>query len=355
MLRTEENTVVAMSSSDVPPPPNPMLSAYEEFTRSTPFVTRSLLHIQAVSYLVSWIFNPYYALANIPHFVVFQYEIYRLLLSPLVNTSLINLVFVFWSFVYTGRRLEQSLGSTQFAWLCICVGLLTNLAFLTFSLVLYMLDGFEKSHLFGASEGMWIVLFGLIALECCQAPRGTKRQLFVLSVPTLYYPLALFVLFGLLSASFSFAHLLSIGIGYAYGFGYLEKSKLPGQKAHQWEETWLHTWTRREGWVTAPAALGSDAWSILQDDGMVRYCGSCPRERVVSHAVYSRCRCSVVPRIRLVIRRRRVCERDHRVFRRAVVKRWVVAAQREWTRERLDCRRWKDPGTMSEWVHIHCM
>jgi hypothetical protein len=42
------------------------------------------------------------------------------------------------------------------------------------------------------------------------------RKLFFFSVPTLYYPLALFGLFSIFGG-FQFSYLLSIGVGYAYG------------------------------------------------------------------------------------------------------------------------------------------
>jgi membrane associated rhomboid family serine protease len=260
-----------MSSPSDPPPPNPVLTAYENFMQSTPLVTRSILSIQVASYIFSWFVNPHYALANIPQFTLFQYEIYRVFTSPLVNTSLFSLVFSFLSFLQHGKRLEHSMGSTAFAWLCLTIGGLTNVAFLSLSLALYLLSGQDTAYMFSAASGIWLILFGIIAIECIQAPRTALRRLLFFEVPVLYYPFAIYAFFALLSASMSFPFLLSIGVGYAYGYGFLDKTKLSTSKAKQWEDTILANFTRREGWVVGHAATGSDAWNESSETaGLVR-------------------------------------------------------------------------------------
>jgi membrane associated rhomboid family serine protease len=254
------NTIDA-SSSSAPPPPNPVLTAYEDFRRNTPVVTRSILTVLVLSYLLSWVIDPHFAMANIPQFSVFGFEIYRILTSPLVNTRFFSLLFAFLSFTSQGKRMENSMGSTAFGVLCLTMGVLANVLFLVTNVLLYYVSGGEQAYLFTAAAGIWLILFGIIAMECVQAPRGTQRPLFFCKIPTIYYPLALFAVFGLFGQSFSVANLISMGIGYAYGFGYLDGLKPSAPRISQWEETILADWTRNEGWVTGQAILGSDAWS----------------------------------------------------------------------------------------------
>jgi membrane associated rhomboid family serine protease len=262
-----------------PPPNNPILTAYEGWYHSTPFVTRSILSIQAISYLFSWLINhPEFALANIPHFILSpRYEIYRLILSPLVNTSFISLIVAYLSFNEPGKRLEYSLGSTRFAALCLSIGTITNVAFFTSSVVMFYIQGggSDQGHvLLSSASGIWLVLFGIIAMECVQAPAGTQRKLFLWHVPVLYYPVALLLFFAFISASFSLAYCLSMAVGYLYGFGYLERIQFSHGKAAAWEDhgsnsssnsssssfNWAGYLTRRDGWVSCHAATGSDAW-----------------------------------------------------------------------------------------------
>jgi hypothetical protein len=184
-----------------------------------------------------------------------------------------------------GKRLEHSMGSTAFVWLCMTIGGLTNVAFLVLSLVMYLLSGQDTQYMFNSAAGIWLILFGIIAIECVQAPRTSLRRLFFFEIPVLYYPLALYVFFALLSRTLSVSYLLSTGVGYAYGYGYLDRSKLSTSKAKQWEEYFLASITRHEGWVVGHAATGSDAWDESNEIGMVSRC-RCRRRRCCR-----RCRC----------------------------------------------------------------
>ena len=258
------------NSSNEPPPPNPMLTAYEGWAQRTPLVTRSILTIQTLSYLTSWFINLDFALATIPYYVVLRFEFYRLVLSPLVNTRIFSCIFAFLSFSDHGRRLEQSLGSTAFGWLCLSIGLLTNVGFVLISFVLSFLRGFDESFLFSSADGLWTIIFGIIAMECVQAPRNTQRAFLFFAVPVIYYPLVLFFFFSLLGGDFSLSYLVSMGVGYAGGFGYLDKVlKLNQSKAKQWEDTILSNYVRREGWIASHAATGSDAWHDAASAGIV--------------------------------------------------------------------------------------
>jgi membrane associated rhomboid family serine protease len=202
-------------SSNAPPPPNPVLSAYENFVRETPLVTRYILMGQAISWILSFLIDFSYAIANTAHFTIFKFELYRIVLSPFVCTSLMSLVFAYISFVDHGRRLEFSQGSTAFAALLLTIAVVTNLAHLAVCFTLYALSG-NRGYLFTPSIGIWIILFAVIAIECAKAPQNSMRKLFFFNIPTIYYPLALFCLFSIFGG-FQISYILSMAVGYAYG------------------------------------------------------------------------------------------------------------------------------------------
>ena len=122
-----------------------------------------ILSIQVVSYLVSWILEVHYALALIPQFVIFQFEIYRIVLSPLVNTTIFNLIFAFLSFLELGKRLEYSMGTAAFGWFCGGVAIIANVGFLVISVLLYILTGDQGFMVGSSASGIWLILFGAIA------------------------------------------------------------------------------------------------------------------------------------------------------------------------------------------------
>jgi len=205
-------------------------------------------------------------LGNIPQFTVFRFELYRIVLSPFICPGLFSLIFAYISFVDNGRRLEFSMGSTAFFVLTMMIGVLTNLAFIALIFLLYGITG-SHSLLILPSVGIWIILFGIIAIECSNAPPDSKRRLFFYDVPTQYYPLALFGLFSLLGG-FSLSHLISIGVGFAYGHGHLDKLKISDSRSQAWEETIFESFSSREGWVVSNNATGSGAWNDDMSSGV---------------------------------------------------------------------------------------
>jgi len=107
------------------------------------------------------------------------------------------------------------MGSTGFAWLMMTLAYVTNAIFLTICFALYGMTR-EETYLYMSSSGIWIILFGLISIECSKAPAGSKRKLFFCNVPTLYYPLGLLGVFSLIGG-FQLAFTISTAVGYAYG------------------------------------------------------------------------------------------------------------------------------------------
>eukprot|EP00592_Proboscia_alata_P001973 CAMPEP_0194369628 /NCGR_PEP_ID=MMETSP0174-20130528/17949_1 /TAXON_ID=216777 /ORGANISM="Proboscia alata, Strain PI-D3" /LENGTH=364 /DNA_ID=CAMNT_0039146681 /DNA_START=164 /DNA_END=1258 /DNA_ORIENTATION=- len=255
------------STDDRPPPPNPVLTAYQGFVSDTPLVTRYSFSTIVMSYFASFFVDPSFALSNIPYFTIFRFELYRLVLSPLLCTSLLSLVFAYLSFVENGKRLEYSMGSVQFLVLLVTVGLSVNVAFCIISAALYFATG-SQGYLIAGSESIWIVLLGLIAIECSKAPQDTVRKLFIFNVPVRYYPLAILALFSLLSG-YKMSYGLSVAVGYAYGFDKLNFLKIRSSTTQRWEsaEGCLTNFTSRPGWIYGQNATGTGAWNDTQRQG----------------------------------------------------------------------------------------
>jgi Rhomboid family len=244
--------------STLPPDENPILKAYESFVRGTPFVTRTLLQVQVMTWILSWFIDLGLALGNVPHFTVFRFELYRVLLSPFFCTTFLSLIVCYLSCAEYGIRMEHSLGSTAFALLLAIIGWTVNLLHLLICFVLYGIEGSPK-WLFLPCSGVWMLIFGLLSIECSQAPATSVRRLFLVHVPTRFYPLALLALFSLFG-TFQLAHLLAIGIGYAYQRGFLDKWKVDAVRIQSWEQSTLEGYVCRQGWISNHAA-GRGDWN----------------------------------------------------------------------------------------------
>lgn len=123
-----------------------------------------------------------------------------------------------------GVRLEQSMGSSLFAALFFTLTIVTNTLFLIVNILLWGLTRSE-AYLTAVSLGIWTVLLGIIAVECSEAPPDTKRRLFFIEVPALYYPLVLLALFSMF-AGVKLPYVLGVAVGYAYGHGKLDRWKV---------------------------------------------------------------------------------------------------------------------------------
>lgn len=69
---------------------NPLLHWYKEWILKTPFITRNTMVMILVVYLSSFIFDLTIYLANVPYFTIQYFELYRLILSPLVGNSIFS-------------------------------------------------------------------------------------------------------------------------------------------------------------------------------------------------------------------------------------------------------------------------
>lgn len=156
-----------MSNQAPPSNDNPLLSYYREWSEKTPYVTRSVMITLLVSYIISFFITTDDLLGNKAYFSILKFELYRLILSPLVGNSILNIVLVALFFPGMGGKMESSLGSSAFLTLLGTLTILTNMAFVVVCLLLYFVASTAESVFYDCS-GFWVVLFGLITMECLQ-------------------------------------------------------------------------------------------------------------------------------------------------------------------------------------------
>ena len=157
-------------SGQQPQPPlrmtDPFTSHCREWITGTPYVTQFLMTLLVASYILSWIIPVESLIENSPLSTVFCFEMYRLVVSPLVAGNLVNLILVASSFRSMGTRIESSLGSASYVCIIVIVTLTTNIVFATSCILLYYAAA--PTALSYGSSGFWVVLFGLTSMECTQ-------------------------------------------------------------------------------------------------------------------------------------------------------------------------------------------
>ena len=215
---------------------NQLLSSYKAWTEKTGYMTRTITITVGVLSLLSLFgmdFTMY--LSNIPAFSVFHFEIYRLVLSPFVNNSIITFIIMLLFFPTMGTQMEQAMGSAAFGGLFLSLTLCTNLAF-AFICTFLSFFGMPEA-LLSECAGFWVQLFSIITIDCMKNPDQVRRLMCIpFDIPSMYFPLALyafFSLFGGVQLSFGVAIL----VGYAWSKGVLDKFKFTDNYCESLEDT----------------------------------------------------------------------------------------------------------------------
>ena len=221
-----------------------------------------------VLYLFSWIWDLTTVLSNITYYTLFSFEIYRIILSPIVSNSLLSTVLIALFYPQLGSKLEYSLGSIGFLFLIGKIIILTNVTFVIICLSLYMFGMIEA--LFWNCAGFWTLIFGIITIDCMITPDAPRRMMCLpMDIPSKYFPLALYAFFCFFSGPV-LSFLISIGVGYIYSQGYLDSYKPTIVYMTQQESPGglFHNFTSSKGWIPASSALGLNAYtSVSQGDG----------------------------------------------------------------------------------------
>ncbi len=233
------------------PPSNQLLSSYKSWQERTAFTTRTItVSVVILSVLALFGLDLTTQLGNIPAFSVFHFEVYRLILSPFVNNSVITSIIMLLFFPAMGTQIEQQMGSAAFAGLFLSLTLCTNLAFAAICTFLSFF-GMPEALLLDCS-GFWVQLFSIITLDCMKNPELPRRLMcFPFDIPSMYFPLALFGFFCLFGG-FQLSFAVGILVGYAWHRGHLDMFKLSDSYVESLEDTggMLYSTSRNStGWI----------------------------------------------------------------------------------------------------------
>jgi len=151
----------------------------------------------------------------------------------------------------TGKKLENALGSTNLSVLLLSLGGVTNLVHIVVCFVLRVLFQ-DPKFLLIPCVGIWNLILAVIAMECAPADPAAKRRMFVVDVPTRFYPCVLLALFTLFSGGIELSLCVSVAVGYLFGFGKFDILKLKIGHRQRLEAGVLRKFTGKVGFVPGP-------------------------------------------------------------------------------------------------------
>ncbi|KAG5185413.1 hypothetical protein JKP88DRAFT_207921 [Tribonema minus] len=231
------------------PQENPIMTAYNGWASTKPFVTRSMCILQVVLFLLGMFVDLDLALNNSLHYTIYSLEVYRIFTASLWCTSFITLIFGVMVLSQMGPKMEYSLGSARLLALMAILDVAANSAFLLFGLLSTALG--NRAAELSAAQGLWNLLMPLIVVDCMQMPDFPRKLFFFpCEIPSKYYPLALFALFSIMGGV-RVDMALALATGYAFAFGKLDCLKPSISRVQGWENGCLRNFTSRQGYITA--------------------------------------------------------------------------------------------------------
>ena len=113
----------------------------DRWTSRTPAVTRVTLFTVVGCTVVVWLAGLVPAFSNCPAFVVFDFEVYRVLTAALMQPSIFGFLFFILAFGQTGPDVERSLGSLHMLHFMVLASVVSNVLVVVLMLVLgYAVD-----------------------------------------------------------------------------------------------------------------------------------------------------------------------------------------------------------------------
>eukprot|EP00499_Haloplacidia_sp_CaronLabIsolate_P012519 CAMPEP_0196781966 /NCGR_PEP_ID=MMETSP1104-20130614/10463_1 /TAXON_ID=33652 /ORGANISM="Cafeteria sp., Strain Caron Lab Isolate" /LENGTH=293 /DNA_ID=CAMNT_0042152197 /DNA_START=98 /DNA_END=975 /DNA_ORIENTATION=- len=223
-----------------------------------------------------------------PYFVVYRYQLYRVISAGLFHASLMHIGFNMMSCYVLGASLERFFGTLRLWYLSLLTLVLSNLLYVAISMLLYEITG-ALHWLANPAVGYSGVLFGYALIESIMSPFPTRSVFGCFNVPTKLYPWVLLVLLSVLMPNISFlGHLCGILVGTCFAAGWLWWAMPSLDTFQRWDQSRLLSWARAQpSYVACPnSELDGDARASARNTFFVLY--SAARGLVVAV-----CQCAV--------------------------------------------------------------
>ena len=192
---------------------------------SMPFFIRFVVTSTVILYLLNC-FIPQIALylSNIPYFVIFNFQVWRLFTNAFITTSIFNIIFAFISWIKDASNLESNIGTMKYMMIFMVNSILIQCIEMAILLIISLISR-QKSFLaynynlgYVENDGLWPIIMAELTLLCLCNPDIEMRFMFLpCVVKAKYYPILLFGFFTLLNQ-----FQLNFGVlsGIIYGFLY---------------------------------------------------------------------------------------------------------------------------------------
>lgn len=204
-----------------------------------PAMTRILLVMYPLSWFLTMIMEDFMAVLFYftPSSLFDQWRFWTIVTSSFVQfpsgSPLMDMIVLVFVMMILGQELpqrEKVMGSTLMLWWLSVIGVSIRVCFLVLTFVVgkvMVLMGAGEMHWYGpyvgaGCTGLWPMYLVFISLKSYSDPTGSSSFWGVVQIPNMYYPLAIYAFFSLLSGTFFRPELLAgVVVGYVYVHGHI--------------------------------------------------------------------------------------------------------------------------------------
>ena len=171
-------------------------------------------------------------LSNVPFYLVFQFQLWRLFTTTLITTKILHIIFAFLIWIRESSNLEKTMGTLKYMFTFIINSTLIQVIHTMIMLIIYLITGKQELMTMNMNmeqvenSGLWPVIIAEITVLCFANSNNPVR---ILSLPceikAKFYPIILFVFFIILN-QFQIQVDLIVGIIYAILHHYILRNRI---------------------------------------------------------------------------------------------------------------------------------
>lgn len=190
---------------------------------TVPLYVRFIMITTTVFYLLSWFLKDFMtALTNIPAYVIYNIQLWRLFTSTFVTLSIFNILFGFLAWIPDAMRLEYTSGTIKYMFTFMINSISIQILYVGLAFALSIIS---KQIILMSSSGLWPVIMSEITILCLTNPENQLKMMFLpWLISAKFYPWLIFAFFSILNMKLQFD--IVAGIIYGYSFHYFLKSKI---------------------------------------------------------------------------------------------------------------------------------
>ena len=204
---------------------------------SIPLFVFCTICITIFFYLIDLIiFSISFYLSNLALYTIFHFQIWRLITTSFMTTSILNILFAMISWVKDASSLENKLGTIKYMFIFFMNTFFIQIIYCIILLIAYIISRNKNILILNyyngkvENSGLWPIIMAELTLLCMSNPESLMRLFFFpCEIKAKFYPFILFSIFLILNFQIDFGVLSGIIYGLLYHFFFRKYLQIPNK------------------------------------------------------------------------------------------------------------------------------